>query len=278
MNADARAHFAAALVFTGATLIIATQAPSWTVVIALLCAAWRWLLATGRVATPKPRKGVKFLFGAVTAVLVGAVLLSFRTLNGLAAGTALLVLMGALKLLESRTRRDDGIVIGVSLFLLLAAALGDQSLARVPLYLLLVWGACAAMMLVAHPTGSLPVRAALRLSARALAMAIPLAVACFLFFPRLGGQFWALPGAGDASTGLSDSMSPTAIDELVSNYDPAFRATFEGALPPPEARYWRGPVLSNFDGFTWRRGRSYLPTPLTPVGDAVRHRIALEPT
>ena len=71
---------------------------------------------------------MRFLFGAVTAVLVVAVALSFRTLNGLAAGTALLVVMGALKLLESRARRDDAIVIGVSLFLLLAAALADQSL------------------------------------------------------------------------------------------------------------------------------------------------------
>jgi transglutaminase-like putative cysteine protease len=278
VNADARSQVAATLVFTGATLIIITQAPLWTTAIALACAGWRWLLATGRVPAPRPRKGMRFLFGAITAVMVGAVLMSFRTLNGLAAGTALLVLMGALKLLESRTRRDDGIVIGVSLFLLLAAALGDQSLARVPLYLVLVWGACAALMLVAHPGSSLPVRAALRLSARALAMAIPLAAALFLFFPRLGGHFWALPGQGEATTGLSDSMSPTAIDELVSNYDPAFRVSFEGALPPPEARYWRGPVFSSFDGFTWRGGRRYVPTPITPAGEAVRYRVTLEPT
>ena len=40
----------------------------------------------------------------VTALLVIAVALSFRTLNGLAAGTALLVVMGALKLLEVARR------------------------------------------------------------------------------------------------------------------------------------------------------------------------------
>ena len=278
MNADARSHVAAAAVFAGATLIIITQAPLWTTLIALACATWRWLLGTGRIPAPRPRKGMRFLFGAITALLVGAVLLNFRTLNGLAAGTALLVLMGALKLLESRTRRDDAIVIAASLVMLLAAALGNQSLARVPLYLLLVWGACAAMMIVAHRGASLPVRAALRLSARALAMAAPLALALFLFFPRIGGQFWALPGQGEASTGLSDSMSPTAIDELVANYEPAFRAKFEGPPPPPEARYWRGPVLSQFDGFTWRSGRGYRQTPITPLGDALRYRVTLEPT
>ena len=278
MNADARSQIAAALVFAGATLIIFTQAPPWTTLIALCCALWRCLVATGRVPAPRPRKGMKFLFGAITALLVGAVLVNFRTLNGLTAGTALLVLMGALKVLESRTRRDDAIVIAVSLVMLLAAALGNQSLSRIPLYLLLVWGACAAMMIVAHHGVSLPVRAALRLSARALAMALPLAVALFLFFPRVGGQFWALPGQGEASTGLTDSMSPTAIEELVANYDPAFRAKFEGPPPPPEARYWRGIVLSQFDGFTWRRGRAYRPTPVTPLGEAVRYRVTLEPT
>jgi transglutaminase-like putative cysteine protease len=275
----ARAQIAATLVFAASVLLVAMQAPLWTVAVALGCCGWRLAVATGRLAMPRPRKGMRFLFGALTAVMVVAVLMSFRTLNGLAAGTALLVLMGALKLLESRGRRDDAIVIGVSLFTLLAAALTDQSLSRVPLYLLLVWAACAAMMLVAHPGSGLPVRAALRLSARALAMAAPLAAACFLFFPRFGGQFWALPGSGAASTGLSDSMSPGAIDRLVADYEPAFRARFEGQPPPPEMRYWRGPVLDIFDGYTWRRSRRHQRgAPLTKLGEAVRYRVTLEPT
>ncbi len=47
---------------------------------------------------------MRFLFGAVTAVLVIAVAMSFQTLNGLAAGTALLLVMGALKLRGSARR------------------------------------------------------------------------------------------------------------------------------------------------------------------------------
>jgi transglutaminase-like putative cysteine protease len=276
---DARAQLAATAVFLGSVLLVASHAPPWTVAVAFGCGVWRVLLALGWLTAPRPRKGMRFLFGALTAVLVGGVLLSFRTLNGLAAGTALLVLMGALKLLESRARRDDGIVIGVSLFMLLAAALANQSLARLPLYLLLLWAACAAMMMVAHPGTALPVRAALRLSARALAMALPLMVVCFLFFPRFGGQFWALPGGGEASTGLSDEMSPGAIDKLVADYEPAFRVRFEGPVPPPEMRYWRGPVLNTFDGYTWRRERrNQSASPVERLGEAVRYRITLEPT
>ncbi len=117
---------------------MADSAPLWCVAIGLSCAAWRVLTATGRIARPRPRRGTRFLLGAITALLVVAVAASFRTLNGLAAGTALLVVMGALKVLESRSRRDDAIVVGVALFLLLAAALAGQALWRVPLYLLLI--------------------------------------------------------------------------------------------------------------------------------------------
>jgi transglutaminase-like putative cysteine protease len=279
MAPAARSQMAAALIFLAAILLVAANAPVWTVAIAAACAVWRLLVAGGRLAPPRHWRGLRFVFGAATALLVGAVLMSFRTLNGLAAGTALLVLMGALKLLESRVRRDDGIVIGVSLFLLLAAALADQSLPRLPLYLLFLWVACAAMMVVAHPATALPVRAALRLSARTLLMAAPLALACFLFFPRFGSQFWSLPGGGGATTGLSDEMAPGAIDKLVTDYDPAFRVKFEGPLPPPEERYWRGPVLNSFDGFTWRRvRRDYRRVPVTFLGEPMRYQVTLEPS
>jgi transglutaminase-like putative cysteine protease len=275
----ARSHLAATLVFGAGLLLVATQAPPWCVGIALAAAAWRILVSLGRVAPFKFGKGARFVFGAVTALFVVAVLMSFRTLNGLAAGTALLTLMGALKLIESKAPRDDAIVIGVALFMLLAAALANQAMWRIPLYLLVIWGAGGAIAIVAHPGSALRPRAALRLAARALAMALPLGVACFLFFPRMAGQFWALEGGGSATTGLSDELSPGSIDKLVAEYDPVFRVRFNGPTPPPEARYWRGPVLNEFDGFTWRRGRAfYRPTTLAPLGVAYSYRVTLEPT
>ncbi len=276
----ARSHVAATLVFLGGLLLVCADAPLWCVGIAAGAAAWRLGIASRRLAEPKPRRGRRFLFGVITAIFVAAVLMSFRTLNGLAAGTALLVLMGALKLLEARTPRDDGIVVGVGLFLLLAAALANQSLWRLPLYLLQLWGAFAAMALIAHANGTFTTRAALRLSARALAMAIPLAALAFVFFPRFGGQFWALERGGLATTGLGDEMSPGSIGTLAVEYDPAFRVQFEGAPPPREALYFRGPVLNSFDGFTWRRERGYFypREELEPIGPPVRYRITLEPT
>ncbi|HEU4591120.1 MAG TPA: DUF3488 and transglutaminase-like domain-containing protein [Steroidobacteraceae bacterium] len=280
MNAAARSSIAASLVFGISVLLVMTRTPWWCVLIGLSSVAWRVLVMIGRLPRPKRIPGLRFLLGAVTAALVAAVALNFRTLNGLEAGTALLVVMGALKVIESRGRRDDAIVIGVALFLLLAAALSGQALWRVPLYLLAAWAACGAIALVAHADSMLTARAALRMSARALIMAIPLALACFAFFPRVAGHFWALDRGSGGVTGLGDEMTPGNIGKLATEYEPAFRVRFEGTLPPRAALYFRGPVLNSFDGFTWRRarGRVYTAQPLQMLGDAVRYRVTLEPT
>ncbi len=278
--ASPRAAIAATLVFVGAVALVAAQVPPWCTALAMACGIWRMLIALGSVRAPRYRTGARFVFGALTALVVGAVLLRFRTFNGLEAGTALLTVMGAMKLLESRTQRDDAIVIGVSLFMLLAACLGSQALWRMPLYLLLVWGALVALAFTAHAGAALSARAAMRLATRALAMALPLAIACFLFFPRFAGQFWALQRGSTATTGLNDEMSPGSIDKLIVEYDPAFRVQFEGALPAPSQRYWRGPVLNTFDGFTWRRGRAnhYVAAPVEMLGEPVRYQVTLEPS
>ncbi len=84
---------------------ISGQRSGWCLLIGFSAVIWRILIASGRVKPPRALPGLRFLLGAITAILVVAVAMRFQTLNGLAAGTALLVVMGALKLFESRTRR-----------------------------------------------------------------------------------------------------------------------------------------------------------------------------
>jgi len=259
--------------FAGAVLLHADHAPLWASISALTLAAWR--LATMRASAWYPAIATR---AALALALVAVVLARFHTLNGLTAGTTLLMLMAGLKLLETRSARDEFVMVGAALFLLLAACLDRQELARAPLYLLEAWLCCAALAVIAAPESSVP--AALKLSGKALLLAVPLAVLLFLFFPRLAGAFWAIPRAEQALTGLSDSMSPGSITELVTSYDPAFRVKFIGAAPPAEERYWRGPVLHQFDGHTWRRTEGVLRTlsPLEYLGTAYRYRVALEPS
>jgi transglutaminase-like putative cysteine protease len=74
-------------------------------------------------------------------------------------------------------------------------------------------------------------------------------------------------------------MTPGSISRLGLSDAIAFRAEFRGSPPPPAQRYWRGPVLTTFDGQTWR------PAPFTvgaqpayaPAGPAYDYRVTLEP-
>lgn len=260
--------------FMGGVLLHVDRIPIWITGFAFALSAWRVFAALRGRRLP----GV-VVRALVALALAGAVLMTYRTLNGLAAGTALLVTMGAVKLLETRERRDDYIMIGAGLFLVLAACLDRQGLTRAPLYLAEVWLACTALAIVATPGSFGPASHAVRLAGRTLLLALPLAVILFLFFPRIAGSFWTLPEGQGARTGLSDEMSPGQIDSLTEWDDPAFRVTFEDGAPPPAERYWRGPVLHDFDGTTWRRARNQfqLKPTIEYEGKAYRYRVQLEP-
>src|SRR5256885_17257075 len=115
--------------FAGGVLLNCDRVPAWTAAAALLLIAWR--LTTERSGARLPGTVVRAL---LALAVVAVVLLRFHTLNGLAAGTALLMLMAALKLLETRARRDQLVMVGAGLFLLLSACPGRPSLARRPPY------------------------------------------------------------------------------------------------------------------------------------------------
>jgi len=258
---------------TGGILLHVDRVPLWASAAALALVTWRLLTARSTWRGPP-----LIARAALALLLVAAVLTRFHTLNGLAAGTTLLVLMAALKLIETRTARDQLVMVWAGLFLLLAACLDRQGLVRAPLYLLQAWLCCAALTVVT--ARGLAARAALALAGRTLALAAPLAALLFLFFPRLPGAFWAVPRGEEALSGLSDTMSPGGITHLSSSYETAFRARFAPTPPPAQERYWRGPVLHDFDGYTWRRGATPAAPrqPLSAAGKIYHYSIDLEPS
>jgi transglutaminase-like putative cysteine protease len=222
-----------------------------------------------------PPKWLRVL--AAFCALLG-VLFTYRTLNGVEAGTALLVVMAGMKLLETRSTRDLTIIVFLSYFALFAAFLYNQQLLRLPYMIGTVWLLTATLMRVHQTTLAMPVREAIGLTGRMLLQALPLAVLLFLFFPRLPGNFWAIPARSQATTGLDDELSPGDVSELSLSGEIAFRVKFDGPLPPPQQRYWRGPVLHEFDGRTWRRSLPlYIPQEVVATGEPYRYRITLEP-
>jgi transglutaminase-like putative cysteine protease len=208
------------------------------------------------------------------------VLLTYRTFNGLEAGGGLLVVMGAMKLLETRTRRDIQVLSFIGFFIVLMQLLHDQPIWSLPWLLASVTAITLALLQGVRGGEPLPWRTATGLVLRMLAFAAPVALVLFLLFPRVPGPFWALPSKSAAgTTGLSDEMTPGTISQLIQSDAVAFRAAFEGPPPPPSERYWRGPVLEQFDGWTWRDlDRLGLLNPRMELrGPRYRYRLTIEP-
>lgn len=222
----------------------------------------------------------RWLRVAIALTAMFGVLASYRTLNGLEAGTAFLIVMGAMKLLETQSRRDLAIVLFVAYFLVYAGFLYDQQLGLLPYLLVTSWLLTATLMRI-HQTSPMSAREALASTAKMFVFALPLATLLFLFFPRLPGQFWAIPGREAARTGIDDEMSPGDVSELSVSGALAFRVKFApGPLPPPIERYWRGPVLSDFDGRTWRAPAypfAARPMHAAPDSRTYSYRIVMEP-
>ncbi len=82
-------------------------------------------------------------------------------------------------------------------------------------------------------------------------------------------------------TGLSDTMEPGSISDLGMSDELVFRVKFDGAIPPPKNRYWRGPVLTLTDGKKWVQARdlSYqrYQDKVKFSGQAYRYTLLMEP-
>ena len=248
--------------------------PVWVLLTVAASGGIRLLLAhRGRAA---PARAVRL---AIAALAIALLFLQFRTFNGLSAGTALLALMAGLKLLETDTQRDIYIITLIIYFVSMSALLEGDSFWLLA-YLIGVCWLTAATLLRLTSTQPVPDwRRSLRYAGRILGQALPLALVFWLFFPRFAGPLWHMPDDGSAASGLSDTMSPGDITELASSDDIAFRVRFSTAPPPPQERYWRGPVMHDFDGRTWRRpnsGRHAAPA-LQLQGPAYRYTLSLEP-
>jgi transglutaminase-like putative cysteine protease len=232
----------------------AGRLPVWITLFVLGCGALHeYLQHSDSRRLPRP------LLLTLTAAGSGGVFLHYGTLLGRNAGVALLVVMLALKLLETRRSRDALLVIYSSYFVVVTNFLFTQT----PLIALYMFAVSivitAALSVITHDSAQRPATDHLRLAATLTLQALPVMAILFVLFPRVVGPLWGLPGdAHSAVTGLSDTMRPGTISRLVESGATAFRAHFTGPEPEPGERYWRGPVLWETDGRTWSTGRPVL--------------------
>jgi len=251
----------------------AMRAPWWLTLLTLCLYGWRVYFALNRGPLPS-----RWLVLGVAAVSMLGVWIEYRTLFGRQSGILLLMLFSGLKLLETRTHRDAAMAAFLGYFLVITNFLYTQTIPTAMAMALALFLLTATLVGFSAPQR--PVRANLRTSAILLAHAAPAALALFLLFPRVQGPLWGLPqDAYQGMTGLSDTMSPGTLSSLALSDSIAFRAEFQAPPPPQAMRYWRGPVLWDFDGRTWSIGASFLVEFVPPRGGraSYRYEVVLEP-
>lgn len=255
--------------------------PPWCSALAAGMLLWRGRLALGARALP----GKWWLLGLL-ALAVGATLLTHRTLLGREAGVTLVVTLLALKTLELRAKRDAFVIFFLSFFTMLTNFFYSQSLLTAFSMLLGLLGLLTALVNAHMPVGKPPLRQAAQTAGWMALLGAPVMVVLFLLFPRLA-PLWGIPSdAMTGRSGLSASMQVGNIASLALDESIALRVKFEGPPPPQRDLYFRGPVLTTFDGREWRplqprlgagffrpQGISQLQVSGTPV----RYEVTLEP-
>jgi len=195
---------------------------------------------------------------------------------------AFLFILVSAKYAEVRKPSDSTLLLCLSGFLLLTQYFYSQSILSALITVPAVLALGNALAVIRDSCNAPTTKQNIKMVGKLLLQGAPLAALLFVVFPRLPGPLWSLPDDASAKTGLSDSMAPGTIGNLSKSAEVAFRVEFEGAPPPIAQRYWRGPVLSDFDGRQWTIGKG---TPrVRPSGNPVvgapvsQYTVMMQPT
>ncbi len=257
--------------------------PLWCSALAAGVLLWR-----GRLAwLSRPLPGKWWLL-ALLAATIAATLMTHRTLLGREAGVTLIVVLLALKTLELRARRDAFVIFFLGFFTMLTNFLSSQSLLTAAAMLLALLGLLTALVNAHMPVGKPPLMQAARTAGSMALLGAPIMVVLFLLFPRLA-PLWGIPGdAAMGRSGLSSSMQVGNIASLALDDAIALRVRFDGPVPRQQDLYFRGPVMTRFDGREWQPLDARQATRLSPgvmgpsnlqvAGEPVRYEVTMEPS
>ncbi len=253
--------------------------PWWCSGLAAAVLVWRGYLAF----SVRPLPSAWWRLGLL-AVAVGATLLTHRTLLGRDAGVTMLAVLLTLKTLELRARRDAFVVFFLGFFCMLANFFYSQSLLTAASMLLGLLGLLTVLVNAHMPVGKPPLAQAAKTAGWMALLGAPIMIVLFLLFPRLA-PLWGVPSdAVVGRTGLSAKMQVGTIANLALDDSVAMRIKFEGPPPPQSDLYFRGPVLSSFDGREWLPAnadvfsRFNITASLVVSGAPVNYEVTMEPS
>ncbi|MGS2717604.1 transglutaminase family protein [Eionea flava] len=248
------------IAYSSVCLLHFSQLPALLLVASPLIIAWRIQILREKMAPPN--RLVKTCFSLVFCLFL---FFYYKQWVAVEPTVGLLLVASSLKLLEIRHRRDIFVIAFLYFFLVACGFLFKQSLiysaasalvtVLITAVLVLLYSSQQGGIQAAQPTSYVIVNS-IKLSAKLLFQSVFLAAVILLLFPRLN-PLWSVPIHSDqATTGISDSMSPGDISSLIQDPSLAFRVTFVDDVIDRQDMYWRGLVFDDFDGRRWQRSQS----------------------
>ena len=257
----------------------AARLPLWCSLGAGAVLIWRGCLAFNAGALPR-----KAWLALLLALTLAAAYISHGTLLGRDAGVTLLVVLLTLKTLELRARRDAFVIFFLGFFCMLSNFFYSQSLLTAFSMVVGLLGLLTALVNAHMPVGKPPLALAAKTAGQMALLGAPIMLVLFMLFPRMA-PLWGVPSdAMTGRSGLSASMEVGTMAALALDDSVALRVRFEGDAPPQRDLYFRGPVLSSFDGRQWLPLRASLPpqyalrADLQVSGKPVPYEVTLQPT
>jgi hypothetical protein len=145
--------------------------PTWIPLAFLGCATGRWYIEKTRRRLPPAWLRVALALSGFIGVFA-----SYESVSGVGPGSALLAVMAALKLLETRQRRDQFVLLFISIFLIMASLLREQYIWSLP-FLLAGLTLTMTAWLRMSISGEISIRDSFRTGGRLLLYAAPLTLA-----------------------------------------------------------------------------------------------------
>ena len=251
---DARDTLFLLLVIACVVLPQASHVPLWCTGMSAGVLLWRARLALQSAPLPS-----RWWVLGLLALAIASTIWNYGTLWGRDAGVTLIVVLLTLKTLELRARRDAFVVFFLGFFTLLSNFFFSQSLLTAAAMLVALVGLLTALVNSHMPVGRPPLWQAAKTALWMTLWGAPIMAVLFVLFPRVA-PLWSLPGdAMSGRTGLSAQMQVGTMASLALDDGIAMRIQFEGPAPAQRDLYFRGPVLSTFDGRSWQPLQSVLP-------------------
>lgn len=220
--------------------------PYWALIAAALLIIWRALIALEKIK-PAPM----YMLAILTLGAGFGILTTYGGHLSTQSCVCTLVVMSALKTLDTRNQRDLQLMLVLSYLIVSTLFLFDQSILIFMLSIPSLLAVTAGLIPLQHVKQS--AKQLISIAIKMTLLALPLAIVLFAFFPRPSQPLWGglqrLPPPN--LSGLNDHIALNEFGQTVKNGSVVFRVKFETNAPPRNQLYWRGPVLSKVVNNRW---------------------------